>query len=290
MKRIGLFLLTNLAIMLVLSVVASLLGGDRFLTQNGLNLTSLLIFSAVFGMGGSFISLAMSKWMAKRSTGAVVIEQPKSAAEAWLLATVERQARAAGIGMPEVAVYDAPEINAFATGMSKNSALVAVSTGLLRSMSQDETEAVLGHEIAHVANGDMVTLTLIQGVLNTFVIFLSKVIGYAVDSALKRSDDRSGPGIGYYVTSMVMQIVLGFAASIVVAWFSRRREFAADAGGAHLAGKRKMIAALAKLKAAHEPSSLPQGMQAMGIAGGVKSLFMTHPPLEERIARLQASA
>jgi heat shock protein HtpX len=291
MKRIGLFLLTNIAIMLVLSVVASLLGGDRFLTQNGLNLGSLLIFSAVFGMGGSFISLAMSKWMAKRSTGAVVIEQPKSAAEAWLLATVERQARAAGIGMPEVAVYDAPEINAFATGMSKNSALVAVSTGLLRSMSQDETEAVLGHEIAHIANGDMVTLTLIQGVLNTFVIFLSKVIGYAVDSALKRGDDeRSGPGIGYYVTSMVMQIVLGFAASIVVAWFSRRREFAADAGGAHLAGKRKMIAALAKLKAQHEPSSLPQGMQAMGISGGVKSLFMTHPPLEERIAKLQASA
>lgn len=290
MKRIGLFLLTNLAIMLVLSVVASLLGGDRFLTQNGLNLTSLLIFSAVFGMGGSFISLAMSKWMAKRSTGAVVIEQPKSAAEAWLLATVERQARAAGIGMPEVAVYDAPEINAFATGMSKNSALVAVSTGLLRALNQDETEAVLGHEIAHVANGDMVTLTLIQGVLNTFVIFLSKVIGYAVDSALKRGDDRSGPGIGYYVTSMVMQVVLGFAASIVVAWFSRRREFAADAGGAHLAGKRKMIAALAKLKAQHEPSSLPQGMQAMGIAGGVKSLFMTHPPLEDRIARLQASA
>ncbi len=289
MKRIGLFLLTNIAIMLVLSVVVSLLGGDRFLTRQGLNLGSLLIFSAVFGMGGSFISLAMSKWMAKRSTGAVVIEQPKSAAEAWLLATVERQARAAGIGMPEVAVYDAPEINAFATGMSKNSALVAVSTGLLRSMSQDETEAVLGHEIAHVANGDMVTLTLIQGVLNTFVIFLSKIIGYAVDSALKRGDDRSGPGIGYYVTSMVMQVVLGFAASIVVAWFSRRREFAADAGGAHYAGKRKMIAALQKLKAAHEPSSLPQGMQAMGIAGGVKSLFMTHPPLEDRIARLQAS-
>ncbi|WP_022975449.1 protease HtpX [Nevskia ramosa] len=290
MKRIGLFLLTNIAIMLVLSVVVSLLGGDRFLTQNGLNLGSLLIFSAVFGMGGSFISLAMSKWMAKRSTGAVVIEQPKSAAEAWLLATVERQARAAGIGMPEVAVYDAPEINAFATGMSKNNALVAVSTGLLRSLNQDETEAVLGHEIAHVANGDMVTLTLIQGVLNTFVIFLSRVIGYAVDSALKRSDDRGGPGIGYYVTSFVMQIVLGFAASIVVAWFSRRREFAADAGGAHYAGKRKMIAALQKLKAQHEPSTLPQGMQAFGIASEVKSLFMTHPPLEERIARLQASA
>ncbi len=290
MKRIGLFLLTNLAIMLVLSVVASLLGADRFLSQNGLNLGSLLVFSAVFGMGGSFISLAMSKWMAKRSTGAVVIEQPKSAAEAWLLATVERQARAAGIDMPEVAVYDAPEINAFATGMSRNSALVAVSTGLLRSMSQDETEAVLGHEIAHVANGDMVTLTLIQGVLNTFVIFLSKVIGYAVDSALKRSDDRSGPGIGYYVTSIVMQIVLGFAASIVVAWFSRRREFAADAGGAHYAGKRKMIAALQKLKAVHEPSTLPQSMLAFGIASEVKSLFMTHPPLEDRIARLQASA
>lgn len=290
MKRIGLFLLTNLAIMLVLSVVASLLGADRFLTQNGLNLGSLLVFSAVFGMGGSFISLAMSKWMAKRSTGAVVIEQPKSAAEAWLLATVERQARAAGIGMPEVAVYDAPEINAFATGMSRNSALVAVSTGLLRSLSQDETEAVLGHEIAHVANGDMVTLTLIQGVLNTFVIFLSKVIGYAVDSALRGKDDRGGPGIGYYVTSIVMQIVLGFAASIVVAWFSRRREFAADAGGAHYAGKRKMIAALQKLKAQHEPSTLPQGMQAFGIASEVKSLFMTHPPLEDRIARLQASA
>ncbi|WP_293396690.1 protease HtpX [Nevskia sp.] len=290
MKRIGLFLLTNIAIMLVLSVVVSLLGGDRFLTQNGLNLGSLLIFSAVFGMGGSFISLAMSKWMAKRSTGAVVIEQPKSAAEAWLLATVERQARAAGIGMPEVAVYDAPEINAFATGMSRNSALVAVSTGLLRALNQDETEAVLGHEIAHVANGDMVTLTLIQGVLNTFVIFLSKVIGYAVDSALRGKDDRGGPGIGYYVTSIVMQIVLGFAASIVVAWFSRRREFAADAGGAHYAGKRKMIAALQKLKAQHEPSTLPQGMQAFGIASEVKSLFMTHPPLEERIARLQASA
>ena len=290
MKRIGLFLLTNLAIMLVLSVVASLLGADRFLTQNGLNLGSLLLFSAIFGMGGSFISLAMSKWMAKRSTGAVVIEQPKNAAEAWLLATVERQARAAGIGMPEVEVYDAPEINAFATGMSKNSALVAVSTGLLRSMNQDETEAVLGHEIAHVANGDMVTLTLIQGVLNTFVIFLSKVIGYAVDSALRGKDDRGGPGIGYYVTSIVMQIVLGFAASIIVAWFSRRREFAADAGGAHYAGKRKMIAALQKLKAVHEPSSLPQNMQAMGIAGGVRSLFTTHPPLEDRIARLQASA
>lgn len=290
MKRIVLFLLTNIAVMLVLGVVASLLGADRFLTQNGLNLSALLAFSAIFGMGGSFISLAMSKWMAKRSTGARVIEQPSNAGEAWLLSTVERQARAAGIKMPEVAIYEGEEINAFATGMSKNSALVAVSTGLLRSMSQDETEAVIGHEISHVANGDMVTLTLIQGVVNTFVIFLSKVIGYAVDSALRGKDDRGGVGIGYYVTSMVMQIVLGFAATMIVCAFSRWREFHADAGGAHLAGKRKMIAALQRLKAAHEPSSLPQGMQAFGIASGVKGLFMTHPPLEERIARLQASA
>lgn len=290
MKRIVLFLLTNLAVMLVLGIVASLLGADRFLTQKGLNLSALLAFSAIFGMGGSFISLAMSKWMAKRSTGARVIEQPSNAGEAWLLATVERQARAAGIKMPEVAIYEGEEINAFATGMSKNNALVAVSTGLLRSMSQDETEAVIGHEISHVANGDMVTLTLIQGVVNTFVIFLSKVIGYAVDSALRGKDDRGGVGIGYYVTSMVMQIVLGFAATMIVCAFSRWREFHADAGGAHLAGKRKMIAALERLKAAHEPSSLPQGMQAFGIASGVKGLFMTHPPLEERIARLQASA
>ena len=290
MKRIVLFLLTNLAIMLVLGIVASLLGADRFLTQKGLNLQALLAFSAIFGMGGSFISLAMSKWMAKRSTGARVIEQPSNAGEAWLLSTVERQSRAAGIKMPEVAIYEGEEINAFATGMSKNSALVAVSTGLLRSMSQDETEAVIGHEISHVANGDMVTLTLIQGVVNTFVIFLSKVIGYAVDSALRGKDDRGGVGIGYYVTSMVMQIVLGFAATMIVCAFSRWREFHADAGGAHLAGKRKMIAALQRLKAAHEPSSLPQGMQAFGIASGVKGLFTTHPPLEERIARLQASA
>lgn len=291
MKRILLFLATNLAVMLVLSVVASLLGADRFLTRNGLNLQALLLFSAVFGMGGSFISLAMSKWMAKMSTGAKVIEQPSNAAEAWLLATVERQARAAGIKMPEVAIYEGPEMNAFATGMSKNSALVAVSTGLLQSMAQDEIEAVLGHEISHVANGDMVTLSLIQGVVNTFVIFLSKVIGYAVDSALRSKDDeRGGVGMGYYITSMVMQIVLGIGASMIVCAFSRWREFHADAGGAHLAGKRKMIAALQRLQAGHEGSTLPQGMQAFGIAGGVKSLFMTHPPLEERIARLQQSA
>ncbi len=290
MKRIALFLLTNIAVLVVLSIVASLLGVDRFLTQSGLNLPTLLGFSAVFGMGGAFISLAMSKWMAKRSVGARVITQPANAGEVWLLATVERQSRAVGIKMPEVAIYEAPEINAFATGMTKNSSLVAVSTGLLRSMSQDETEAVIGHEMSHVANGDMVTLTLIQGVVNTFVIFLSRVVGYFVDSALRRGDDRGGVGIGYYVTSMVMQIVLGFAATMIVAAFSRWREFHADAGGAHLAGKRKMIAALQKLKSNHEATSLPQGMQAFGISGGVRSLFMTHPPLEVRIARLERSA
>jgi len=277
--------------MIVLSIVASVFGVDRFLTRNGLNLGQLLAFSAIFGMGGAFISLAMSKTIAKMSTGARVITQPSSAAEAWLLATVERQARTAGIRMPEVAIYDGPEMNAFATGMSKNSALVAVSSGLLRSMSQDEVEAVLGHEMSHVANGDMVTLTLIQGVVNTFVIFLSRVVGYLVDGALRRGDDdRGGVGIGYYITSMVMQVVLGFAATMIVCAFSRWREFHADAGGAHLAGKRKMIAALERLKAGHEGSTLPQGMQAFGIAGGVKSLFTTHPPLEVRIERLKQAA
>lgn len=291
MKRILLFLLTNIAVMIVLSIVASVFGVDRFLTRNGLNLGQLLAFSAIFGMGGAFISLAMSKTIAKMSTGARVITQPSSAAEAWLLATVERQARTAGIRMPEVAIYDGPEMNAFATGMSKNSALVAVSSGLLRSMSQDEVEAVLGHEMSHVANGDMVTLTLIQGVVNTFVIFLSRVVGYLVDGALRRGDDdRGGVGIGYYITSMVMQVVLGFAATMIVCAFSRWREFHADAGGAHLAGKRKMIAALERLKAGHEGSTLPQGMQAFGIAGGVKSLFTTHPPLEVRIERLKQAA
>ncbi len=291
MKRIVLFLLTNLAVVLVLGVVCSVLGVDRFLTQKGLNLPMLLAFSAVFGMGGAFISLAMSKWIAKRSTGATVITQPRNAAESWLLATVEREARAAGIGIPEVAVYDAPEPNAFATGMSRNSALVAVSSGLLQSMNQDEIEAVLGHEISHVANGDMVTLTLIQGVLNTFVIFLSRVVGYVVDSALQRGNEREGGvGIGYFITSMVMQILLGVLASVIVAWFSRQREFRADAGGAHLAGKRKMIAALERLKTLHEPSTLPQGMAAFGIAGGVKEWFASHPPLEVRIAALQSAA
>jgi heat shock protein HtpX len=286
MKRIALFLLTNIAVLVVLSVVASLLGADRYLTQEGLNLEALLIFSAIFGMGGSFISLAMSKWMAKRATGAQVITQPKNSAEMWLLQTVERQARAAGIGMPEVAVYDAPEPNAFATGMNKNNALVAVSTGLLRNMSQDEVEAVLGHEVAHVANGDMVTLALIQGVLNTFVMFLSRVIGYVIDRAVFKND--RGVGAGYYITVIVLQILFGILASMVVAWFSRQREFRADAGGAHLAGKRKMIAALERLKGAHGQSTLPENMTAFGISGGkFAQLFSSHPPLDVRIAALQ---
>ncbi|MEC9363436.1 MAG: protease HtpX [Sinimarinibacterium flocculans] len=289
MKRIALFLLTNIAVLVVLSVVASIFGVDRFLTQEGLNLQALLIFSAIFGMGGSFISLAMSKWMAKRATGAQVITQPKSSAEMWLLQTVERQARAAGIGMPEVAVYDAPEPNAFATGMNKNAALVAVSTGLLRNMSQDEVEAVLGHEVSHVANGDMVTLALVQGVLNTFVMFLSRVAGYVIDRAVFRTERGIGPG--YYITVIVLQIVFGILASMVVAWFSRQREFRADAGGAHLAGKRKMIAALERLKAAHGQSTLPENMTAFGISGGkFAQMFSSHPPLDVRIAALQQSA
>jgi heat shock protein HtpX len=288
MKRIALFLLTNIAVLVVLSVVASIFGVDRYLTQEGLNLEALLIFSAIFGMGGSFISLAMSKWMAKRATGAQVITQPKNSAEMWLLQTVERQARAAGIGMPEVAIYDAPEPNAFATGMNKNAALVAVSTGLLRNMSQDEVEAVLGHEVSHVANGDMVTLALIQGVLNTFVMFLSRVVGYVIDRAVFKND--RGVGAGYYITVIVLQILFGILASMVVAWFSRQREFRADAGGAHLAGKRKMIAALERLKGAHGQSSLPENMTAFGISGGkFAKLFSSHPPLDVRIVALQAA-
>ena len=289
MKRIFLLIVTNIAIMVVLSIVCSVLGVDRYLTRSGLDMGALLGFSAVMGFGGAFISLAISKWMAKMSTGAKVITQPSNSSEVWLLQTVERQARAAGIGMPEVAIFDAPEPNAFATGMTKNSSLVAVSTGLLRSMSQDEVEAVLVHEISHIANGDMVTLTLVQGVVNTFVFFLSRVIGYLVDSYLKRDNDR-GPGIGYTITVIVMQIVLGFLASMVVAWVSRQREFRADAGGAHLAGKRKMISALERLKSVHDvPSALPQQMAAFGIRGGIGSLFATHPPLEDRISALQNS-
>ncbi|MGB0956596.1 MAG: protease HtpX [Panacagrimonas sp.] len=282
-----LFLGTNLAVMLVLSIVASLLGVDRYLTQNGLNLGMLLAFSAVFGFGGAFISLLMSKWMAKRATGARVIEKPQNSAEMWLLNTVERQARAAGIGMPEVAIFDAPEPNAFATGANKNEALVAVSSGLMRHMSQDEVEAVLGHEVSHVANGDMVTLTLVQGVVNTFVMFLSRVVGYVIDRAVFKSDRGTGPG--YFITVMVLQVVFGILASAIVCWFSRQREFRADAGGAHLAGRRKMISALERLKSGQAQSSLPEQVSAFGVVGGARRLFMTHPPLEERIAALQAA-
>ena len=290
MKRIALFVLTNLAVMLVLSVTARLLGVDRFLTANGLNLGALLGFSLIMGFGGSLISLLMSKPMAKWSTGAVVINQPSNADEAWLVNTVQKFAGQAGIAMPEVAIYDG-EPNAFATGASKNASLVAVSTGLLHGMTHEEVEAVIGHEVAHIANGDMVTMTLIQGVMNTFVVFLSRVVGYAVDSFLRKGDEResSGPGIGYMITSFVMEIVLGFLAGIIVAWFSRQREFRADAGAARMMGRKQpMINALARLGGL-EPGALPQSMAAMGIAGGLGKLFSTHPPLEERIARLQQS-
>ena len=292
-KRIGLFLITNLAILFVLSITLRLLGVDSILDQSGgLNLNALLVFAAVFGMGGSFISLAMSKWIAQRAVGAQVIQTPSNAIEQWLVDTVRRQAQQAGIGMPDVAVYDAPEINAFATGMNRNSALVAVSTGLLRGMSREEAEAVLGHEISHVANGDMVTLALIQGVVNTFVLFLSRVIGSVVDRAVFRTENGHGPG--FFIISIVAQLILGVLASIVVFWFSRQREFRADAGGAQLAGREKMIAALQRLKAAHEPSTLPDTVKAFGISGedawGFKRLFMSHPPLDERIEALRAGA
>lgn len=288
MKRIMLFAVTNIAILVVLSIVMSLLGVEPYLQQNGLNLTSLLIFSAIFGMGGSFISLAMSKWMAKRMTGAKVIDTPTNEIERWLLSTVQSQAQRAGIGMPEVAIYDAPDMNAFATGASRNNALVAVSTGLLRTMSREEAEAVLAHEISHVANGDMITLALIQGVVNTFVIFLSRVIGYLVDKVLLKNE--RGYGIGYFVATMVAQIVLGILASIVVNWFSRQREYRADAGGAGLAGSGNMINALRKLQLGTVQSQLPEQMAAFGISSSkstMMQLFTTHPPLEKRIAALE---
>lgn len=287
MKRILLFVLTNVAVMAVLMVTTRILGVDRYLTANGLNMTALAGFSLVMGFGGAIISLLMSKSMAKMSTGAHVITQPRNADEAWIVQTVQKFADKAGIGMPEVAIYDGAP-NAFATGAFKNSALVAVSTGLLQSMTREEVEAVIGHEVAHVANGDMVTMTLIQGVMNTFVVFLSRVIGYAVDSFLRKGDDRdSGPGIGYMVTTIVLDIVLGFLAAIIVAWFSRQREFRADAGAAGLMGRKQpMINALARLGGL-TPGELPKTMQAMGIAGGLGKLFSTHPPMEERIAALQ---
>jgi heat shock protein HtpX len=288
MKRIILFIATNLAIMLVLGVTTSLLGVNQYLTANGLNLTSLLIFSGIIGFGGAFISLWMSKPIAKWSTGAQVIETPRNATEKWLVETVARLAQGAKIAMPEVAIYPG-DPNAFATGASKNKSLVAVSSGLLQNMSAEEVEAVLAHEVAHIANGDMVTMTLIQGVMNTFVVFLSRVIGYLVDGWLSRGEQRSGPGIGYFVTTIVLDILLGFLAAIIVAWFSRQREFRADAGSAQLLGRKQpMINALARL-GGMVPGELPKGLQSMGITSGVGKLFSTHPPIEERIARLQGA-
>ncbi len=290
MKRILLFVLTNVAVVAVLGIVASLLGVNRYLTANGLNLGALLGYALVMGFGGAIISLLISKPMAKWSAGVQIIAQPQNADEAWIVETVRRLADKAGIGMPEVGIFEG-DPNAFATGAFKNSALVAVSTGLLQGMTREEIEAVIGHEIAHVANGDMVTMTLIQGVMNTFVVFLSRVIGYAIDSFLRKGDERSsGPGIGYMITTVVLDIVLGFAAAIVVAWFSRQREFRADAGSAQLLGRKQpMINALARLGGVH-PAELPKSMAAMGIAGGIGQLFSTHPPIEERIAALQARA
>ncbi len=296
MKRIFLFILTNLAVILILSIVLNLLGIDRVLDAQGidLDLRSLLAFAAVFGFGGSLISLAMSKWTAKRMTGAEVISSPRNPDEAWLFQTVKHLAEQAGIGMPEVAVYEAPDPNAFATGMRRNSALVAVSTGLLRAMNRDEVEAVLGHEISHVANGDMVTLTLIQGVVNTFVIFFSRVVGHFVDRVVFRTERGHGPA--FMITTIIAQIVFGILASVIVMWFSRQREFRADAGSASLAGRDKMIAALRRLQKSVQLPHLPDQMAAFGISGprgsGLRRLFMTHPPLEERIealTRLQVS-
>ena len=291
MKRVFLFLVTNLAILVTLSVVVSALGLDRYLTAQGLDLGALLAFAAVFGFGGALISLAISKWSAKRAVGAQVIDTPRNGTEAWLLDTVRRHARAAGIGMPEVAVYPAAEVNAFATGMNRNKALVAVSAGLLQRMTRDEAEAVIGHEVSHVANGDMVTLALIQGVLNTFVIFIARAVGHVVDRAVFKSEN--GPGAGYFITYIALEIVLGILATMVVMAFSRHREFRADAGSARLAGRGKMIAALERLKAAQEETRLPPRLAAFGISGhvrrGFSRLFASHPPLEERIAALQAA-
>ena len=289
-KRVALFIATNLAVILVLSIVLRLLGVDSILDERnvGINYEALLILSLVIGFGGSFISLAISKWMAKRSTGARVITQPSNATESWLLATVERQARQAGIQTPEVAIYDAPDMNAFATGARRNSALVAVSTGLLQGMPKEEVEAVLAHEVAHVANGDMVTLALVQGVVNTFVIFLSRIVGHFVDRVILRNEQ--GYGIGYFVSVIAAQIVLGILASTIVMWVSRQREFRADAGSAKLNGREPMINALARLERG-QPGELPEALQAFGISdGGKKSftrLFMSHPPIPERIEALR---
>jgi heat shock protein HtpX len=288
MKRIFLFVVTNLAIVLVLSIVAQVTGLDAWLAQQGGSLEGLLVFAALFGFGGALISLAISKWMAVRTLGVRIIRQPETATEQWLLDTVHSLAAKAGVGMPEVGIFDSPQPNAFATGPRRDSALVAVSTGLLASMDRDAIQAVLGHELTHVANGDMVTLALIQGVVNTFVIFLSRIIGNIVDRSMSRDSDGRGPA--YFITVLVSQLVLGILATIIVMWFSRRREFRADAGGAHLAGRERMIAALERLKVAHD-SPLPAQLNAFGIsggeAGGLQRLFMSHPPLEDRIAALR---
>ncbi|THK40917.1 protease HtpX [Methylophaga sp. SB9B] len=289
MKRIMLYLATNIAVLAVLSVTMRLLGIDSLLDEqgSGLNMTSLLIFAAVIGFSGSFISLAISKWTAKRLTGAQVITAPKNQTEKWLVDTVARQAQQAGIGMPEVAIYNSPQPNAFATGMNRNNALVAVSSGLMQSMTQDEVEAVLAHEVSHVANGDMVTMALIQGVVNTFVIVLARVIGHLVDRVVFKTERGHGPA--FWITSIIAELVLGILASIIVMWFSRQREFRADAGAARLVGSGKMVAALQRL-AGTSDEPLPDQLHAMGISGGrggISALFMTHPPLEKRIEALR---
>jgi len=291
MKRVFLLIATNFAVLFLLSLVIQVFGIDNWLARRGFDYEGLLVLAAIFGFGGAFISLAMSKWTAKMAMGVQVIQQPSSDIERWLVTTVQNHAQRAGIGMPEVGVFDSPEPNAFATGANRNAALVAVSTGLLRNMRRNEIEAVLGHEVAHVANGDMVTLTLIQGVLNTFVIFLARVSGGLIDGATRGNGDNRGTGMGYFVTVMLAQIVLGLFATMIVAWFSRRREFRADEGGADLAGTPSMIGALEALKRAHSPSRLPESLAAFGINGQrartLQKLFMSHPPLEERIAALE---
>jgi len=296
MKRIFLFVATNIAVLVLATLVFNLLGFDSYLTERGLNPVALLVFAALFGFGGAFASLAMSKWVAIRSMNVQVIKEPRTQVEMWLVNTVKAHADRAGIGMPDVGIFEAPEVNAFATGARRDAALVAVSSGLLAALSKNEAEAVIGHEVSHVANGDMVTMTLLQGVLNTFVIFLSRVAGTVVDQMLRGQNDRGGPGPAYLIVTIVSQIVFGILASMIVMWFSRRREFRADAGGAQLAGPPNMIAALQKLliqQKQHVPAHLPQQFRSFGIYDdarrGLKRLFMSHPPLEERIAALQAS-
>lgn len=293
MKRVVLFLATNLAVIFVMSITLRLLGFEGLLKEQGtaLDLNALLLFSAMFGMSGSIISLLISKWMAKKATRAKIIDRPATELEQWLVSTVKKHSQMAGIGMPEVAIYPSPDMNAFATGANKNKALVAVSSGILEQMSRDELEAVLGHEISHISNGDMITLSLIQGVVNTFVIFISRVIGFLVDRLIFKVERGHGPG--FWITAIVAELILGILASTIVFWFSRQREFSADAGGAKLAGTDKMIAALKRLQTGNIPSQLPDSMAAFGISGGLghglKRLFMTHPPLEERIQALSGT-